>query len=216
MKKIIKKPRMRSDEEQEAPSNSRLSQGQLVTLAAYLLGGEKRILDTEDIAIKVNQIAPGRFTWRKYADQINLELVRVYLSDAKKLSKGGLISGSGKTGWSITAAGRNWIRESGKAILESTMRTGKRSLPKTSSPSETRRQLERKRIQSTRAWTQWQKNGDISLRDAMEVFRIDSYAHGRTRDLKIGRVREMFEEDRELKSFVGHVAKLVEKEISVT
>ena len=39
----------------------------------YLLGGETRRVDTEDIAVKANELAPGRFAWKKYPDQINLE-----------------------------------------------------------------------------------------------------------------------------------------------
>lgn len=60
-----------------------LTQAELVTVAVYLLGGELRKIDTEDTAMKAHEIAPGRFAWRKYPGQINLELVRVALSDAK-------------------------------------------------------------------------------------------------------------------------------------
>jgi hypothetical protein len=65
------------------PQNG-LSNHEIVTLAVYLLGGDTQYLDTEDIAVKANEIAPGRFTWRKYSDQINIENVRAFLSDAKK------------------------------------------------------------------------------------------------------------------------------------
>ncbi len=47
------------------------------------------------IHAKVYELAPNRFGWRKYLKQINSELARVYLSDAKKTAKGALPSGSG-------------------------------------------------------------------------------------------------------------------------
>jgi hypothetical protein len=52
-----------------------VSQVEVVTLAVYVLGGESAQLDTEDIAIKANEFAPGRFASRKYPTQINLELI---------------------------------------------------------------------------------------------------------------------------------------------
>ena len=87
------------------------SQVELVTLAVFILGGEEKRIDTEDVAMKAHELAPTRFAWRKYPNQINLELVRVYLSDGKSAEKGGYIEGSGKTGWTLTPSGLRWARE---------------------------------------------------------------------------------------------------------
>ena len=38
-----------------------LTSTQIVVLAAYLLGGERKPIDTEDLAIKAYELAPGRF-----------------------------------------------------------------------------------------------------------------------------------------------------------
>src|SRR5689334_18326851 len=65
-------------------SLTKLSQAEIVSLAVYRLGGAQRAVDTEDVAVEAHRIAPGRFSWKKYPDQINLELIRVFLSDAKK------------------------------------------------------------------------------------------------------------------------------------
>jgi hypothetical protein len=62
---------------------------ELVVLAAYLAGAQSTPADTEDIAIKANVLAPGRFSWRKYKDQINIDTVRKRLWDATKAEKGG-------------------------------------------------------------------------------------------------------------------------------
>lgn len=99
----------------------RLSNHEIVTLAVFLLGGDSRCIDTEDIAVKANEIAPGRFTWRKYPDQINIEHVRTFLSDAKKAKNGVYLSGSGTDGWILTREGllfaRSRVRELGTANL---------------------------------------------------------------------------------------------------
>src|SRR5918996_3165501 len=82
-----------------------LSNHEIVTLAVYLLGGDTQYVDTEDIAVKANEIAPGRFTWRKYSHQINIENVRAFLSDAKKEKNGAFLRGAGKDGWLLTESG---------------------------------------------------------------------------------------------------------------
>jgi hypothetical protein len=63
-----------------------LSNHEIVTLAAYLLGGDTQYVDTEDVAVKANELAPGRFTWRKYRNQINIENVRTFLCFQMELS----------------------------------------------------------------------------------------------------------------------------------
>jgi hypothetical protein len=73
-----------------------LSNIEIVTIAVYLLGGDSKYVDTEDIAFKANELAPGRFTWRKYPEQINIDNIRKRLSDAKSENKGGYLLGSFK------------------------------------------------------------------------------------------------------------------------
>ena len=90
---------------------NQFSNHEIVTLAAYLLGGDVRHVDTEDVAFKASELAPGRFAWRKYPDQINLEIIRVYLSDAKKLAKGGYLIRSGADGWLLTEKGVRFAKD---------------------------------------------------------------------------------------------------------
>ena len=182
-----------------------LSQTEVVTLAAYLLGGAQRAIDTEDIAVEAQRLAPGRFSWRKYPDQINLELVRVYLSDAKKSDKGELLIGSGRTGWRLTQRGLKWAQRAAKNIKNiQTSRT--RAQSRSGSIDEQRWRRERSRIQATRAWMMWiEGKRDIPKADAKAIFRIDSYAKGDLREAKITRVRSLFLEDKELGPFLDHL-----------
>lgn len=185
------------------------SQVEIVTLAVYLCGGDVGVIDTEDIAVRANKIAPGRFTWRKYPDQINIELVRTYLSAAK--GRHGLLAGKGREGWSLTPEGLAWVKAEGKSFLDEDQ-SRSREERKGGSIDEARWQRERTRVLGTKAWAQWIEGiEDIPIRDAEAVFRIDDYAVGRTRDLKVARLRELFEHDSELGPFIAAVAVLVEQ-----
>ena len=57
---------------------------ELITLSMYRLGGDAKSLDIEDIAMEASRISPDTFAWRKYKDQINLELVGFAVRDGKK------------------------------------------------------------------------------------------------------------------------------------
>jgi hypothetical protein len=194
---------------QEKTLTQKLTQCEIVTLAVHLLGGDQHAVDTEDVAIKVHELAPGRFSWRKYPEQINLELVRVYLSDAKKPEKGGLLLGSGRTGWSLTKAGLNWAQEAAQQSAGQDL-TRSRAQSRAGSIDENRWRRERSRIQLSPAWKLWVgQNQKPSAREAAEVFRIDSYAVGPIREKKITRLLAMFDEDQEIAPFLNRIAELL-------
>lgn len=180
----------------------------LVVLAVYLLGGDRKAVDTEDVAVRVYELSPTRFGWRKYPEQINLELVRVSLSDAKK-GGSALLAGSGKTGWTLTPAGRQWAAENADALLAED-RSQKREDGRGGSIDEQRWRRERERIVASTAWQQSVIGQHPSLRDAKEVFRIDSYAVGRMRSLKVTRLMSLFEQDAEILRFLAGMAALLE------
>jgi hypothetical protein len=189
------------------------SQIELVTLALYALEGDIRAVDTEDIAVKVHQLAPTRFSWRKYPDQINLELVRVYLSAAKDQERGGgLIDGTGRSGWTLTPAGLAWARTAAPKLLGKDFERSRKELL-AGSIDEVRWRRERARVTSTTAWASWKTNPTVPvpMREAAEVFRIDAYAVGRTRALKVARLRQLFDDDPEIGPFIQATAEVVER-----
>jgi hypothetical protein len=61
---------------QSTRPQNKFANHEIVTIVVYLLGGESLPVDTEDVAVRANEIAPGRFLWRKYPHQINIENVR--------------------------------------------------------------------------------------------------------------------------------------------
>ncbi len=188
-----------------------LSQAEVVTLAVYRLGGAQRPIDTEDVAVEAHRIAPGRFSWKKYPDQINLELIRVFLSDAKK-NENELVIGSGRMGWRLTQRGLKWAEGvSGMIGTLDSART--RAQSRAGSIDEQRWRRERSRIVATRAWQLWMSGvRDIPAAETKQVFRIDSYARGELRETKITRLRAMFSDDPELVPFLDHLIEDLNKE----
>jgi hypothetical protein len=188
------------------------SQAEVVTFALYRLGGAQKAIDTEDIAIEAHRLAPGRFSWRRYPDQINLELIRVYLSDAKL--KHELLLGSGKTGWRLTQHGLNWSKSAeGQISPQQSGRT--RAQSRSGSIEEQRWRRERARILGTRAWQLWNSGQQtIPLAEAKEVFRVDSYARGDLLEAKLTRLSGLFADDKELKSFLENLTDLLRTEQS--
>lgn len=186
------------------------SQPEIVTFAVFLLGGDQKFIDTEDIAKKAHHLSPGRFSWRKYPDQINLELVRVFLSDAKKVKNGGLLNGSGKKGWTLTPAGLQWAREHEGSFV-STLATERQPFESKAGSVDSQRNLrEYARICATAAWRKWDAGDmDISLGEAQEVFRIDSYARGHLAKLKTERLRKLMMGDEAVDAFLKGMAEIV-------
>ena len=100
-------------------SNDTFSNNEIIIIAVYLLDGYKKYVDMEDIAIKVNEIAPGRFAWRKYPDQINLKKVEIRLCESRNIEKGGYILGSIKKGWMLSEKGLQYAKEHVKEVINS-------------------------------------------------------------------------------------------------
>jgi len=183
----------------------------IVTTAVYLCGGASEPIDTEDVGMKVNEIAPKRFSWRKYPSQINLELIRVALSDAKKPPAGILLEGDGSKGWNLTTAGMEWIRKQEAPEIERIQKPGTEDA-QNRSLAMTRMKREKTRIMRTLAWQSWASEEDISFQDAKKVFRIDEYIKGRSMTLKINRMRDLFKDDPKLDPFLERLQSLLIKE----
>jgi hypothetical protein len=171
---------------------------EVVAFALHRLGGAQRAVDTEDVAMEAHRLAPGQFSWKKYPDQINLELIRIFLVHARENK---LAIGSGRSGWRLSQRGLKWAEQVGGLA---SIRT--RAQSRAGSIDEQRWRRERSRVIATRAWQLWTSGvRDIPSTETKQVFRIDSYADGELREAKITRLRAMFSEDRELAPFLDHL-----------
>lgn len=183
-----------------------LANHEIVTLAVYLLGGDTQRVDIEDIAIKASALAPGRFTWRKYRDQINIDTVRKRLWDAATPAKGEYLAGSEKKGWVLTSAGLKFATKS-IAFASST------DLSKERLGLKERQWLrsERIRMLSSEAYGKIQsgRTDAVTDREAEEFFRIDAYVTGQAREQKIMRALTTFGDDQELGKAVKILARRI-------
>jgi len=185
-----------------------LSNHEIVTLAVYVLGGDSERIDTEDVAKKANELAPGRFTWRKYPDQVNIENVRTFLSDAKKSKNGGYLMGAGKDGWILTQAGLAFA----KGHL---MHLGVADLSRKAMSPRQRNWMrhERGRMLASDAFQKFADGASeaISQQEAEAFFRLDAYVTGDARQEKILRAKNLFGDDPEIGPLVSLLETLLSK-----
>lgn len=183
---------------------------EIVTVALMLCGGDARSIDTEDIAIKANEIAPGRFAWRKYPNQINIDTVRKRLWDARRENKGAFVIGSEKNGWQLTENGLKFARRARRRLKD-----GYRS---TRSSLKERRfaRAEKLRMLETEAYAKFSacRQSSITTREAETFFRIDDYIVGEEREKKVIRALNLFGDDRQLGPAVHFLAVAVRPKVT--
>jgi len=183
-----------------------LANHEVVVLAAYLAGAQKSVADTEDIAVKANELAPGRFTWRKYKDQINIDTVRKRLWDATRSEKGAYLIGSEKAGWRLTKVGFDFARRGVKKTNAATLGKQRKSREEQASHA---RELRRMVLQD--AFVKFAKGRaqDVSKGDAERFFRIDDYVTGQSRSAKIERFKIIASSNKRLSQAIEFLATLV-------
>ncbi|TYP81579.1 hypothetical protein BD830_105246 [Maritimibacter alkaliphilus HTCC2654] len=192
---------------QDAPSEvGRLTNSQVAVLAAYLAGASRAHADTEDIAVKAAELAPGRFSWRKYPEQINIETIRKRLWDASSEKMGRLLTGSERDGWLLTEAGLQFCREHSDQLENP--EEGSIRLSQKEQAWATR---ERGRMQAETAFRKW-KDGlidEIQPVEAERFFRIDDYIVGELRRSRVKRARDIFAADQTMSEAINEIAKKV-------
>jgi hypothetical protein len=186
-----------------------LTKRQVAAYAVFLLGGAERAVDTEDIAVRAAELLPGAFSWRKYPEQINLELVRAVLSDSKKPQFGGLLHGTGSEGWRLSNAGVVWATE-----IEKQVRSGRKidqgqTEPWAGSSDARRATREVERVKTSLAWQQWKGGLQVTAAAAMQLFRIDDYSDGRMRDIKVARMRRLVSQDPDATNLIEFLTPVV-------
>lgn len=95
-----------------------LSDKDIVVYALYVLGGWRKRIHTEDIALKCYQLAPSKFSWVKYPEYPDVAPARFALEAAKKLKNKVLVKGESERkrtaqsigGWMLTTDGIQWIK----------------------------------------------------------------------------------------------------------
>jgi hypothetical protein len=182
-----------------------LNNQDIVVLAVYAVGGADQYVDTEDVAVQAAKIAPGRFSWRKYREQINIDTVRKRLWDAAKKA-GPFLLGSEKQGWLLTEAGLEFCKaNSERAESEELQRT------RHSQREQTWTTRERARIVNEEAFKKWESGhpDQITSVEAERLFRIDDYVIGKARAARLKRALDTFANDPVLGGAIKDISRLV-------
>jgi hypothetical protein len=167
-----------------------LTRPEAVTLALYALEGHRQPAGTEDVAIRVAELVPGMFAWQKYPEQIDKELVRVALSDAR-LKKKWIVGSHNKGGWMLTPAGQAFARARAESV------DGVAASPRQRGRDEQQLTRERLRLESSPAYTRALTGSvdDVTDDEADAFFRINVYVVGQARERKIARIENQFGDD---------------------
>jgi hypothetical protein len=181
---------------------------ELVVLATYLAGGQSAAVDTEDIAVKADELAPGRFSWRKYKNQISINTVSKRLWDATKAERGAYLIGSEKTGWRLTKAGFDFAQRNMKDGGPPRIAVHRKSQSERVSQNREIRRMthEDAFLKFAKGMTQ-----DISKSDVERFFRLDDYVTGKLRTAKIERFKIIANNNQDLSLAIDFLAKLVKE-----
>jgi len=168
-------------------------------VALYLLGGTEEAVHTEDIAVRLESFAPEMFSWQKYRDRLDKELVRVALSDAKL--KAGFVVGSHSKGWMLTAAGAAFAKK--RSAVE------KHETPQRRTADDIQLTRERTRLLESDAYARLTGGAvdEITADEADAFFRLNVYVRGDSREKKITRIENHFVNDPELGPLVAKLAR---------
>jgi hypothetical protein len=174
---------------------------EIVALAVYLQGGESRYVHTEDVAVKANELAPGRFTWAKYPDQINIHTIMTHLWDAKSNRRGCILIGSEKEGWMLSEHGMELARS------RLTSLTGVKAARRKFTTGEKQwMRAERVRLLHSEAFRKAAAGVAVTREEVDAFFRLNDYVGGEARERKITRVLNTFGDDAELGAAVKALA----------
>lgn len=94
-------------------NESSYTNGELAIIAIAHLGGRTMPVDIEDIAIELYNIAPQKFSLKKYPNHVDIHIVRVSISHMALDKTPPFISGSIKTGYMLSPYGIKWIDKLG-------------------------------------------------------------------------------------------------------
>lgn len=165
-------------------AETELSNVQLVALAVYQLGGERKAIEVEDIAVQSYKLSPQKFAWKKYPEMIDKTVVQYALKDAT-LPKNSppILAGSIKHGYLLTAFGLEWI------MSFQNKRNHKTETSFRSNSNSEKLTLERTRLETSVAFQKFTSNDLDSITDGdfQDFTRVNEYFpdHARTRRFTI-------------------------------
>lgn len=179
-----------------------LTNEQVVLVALWQLRGDQELVDVEDVAMSADGLAPGRFRWRKYTDQVNIQYVGKALRDAKQR---GLVVGTSARGWMLTDNGVSQARE----LSASAPDVQHRRVLTPQQRAWTQRERVRLLAETAYKKIQLDQLDEVTERELLKFFRLDEYVVGELRRERVARITHSFADDPELGPAIKSLAQRV-------
>lgn len=175
-----------------------LSNAEILTLVIYWLGGAGTAVDLEDAAIEAFNLAPKKFSWLKYPDQIDLRVVQYGIRDACKPDVN-YLKGTSKHGYMLTQSGLDWAKQFDEKKQLSTM-------SRKMSPADLL-DKERLRLKATRAYQKYAagEKDKITVMDFREFTRVNDYFPEHIRMQRYSKIDNAAKDDADLQNVWGFI-----------
>jgi len=163
----------------------------LAAIALLHLDGSERAVGMEDLAMKIAELAPGRFRWKKYPEQINIETMRAMISQLRRADPP-CVSGGVRDGWMLTPAGIHWACQT----------PGVASAPVFASLARGAALL-----RQSDAWEKFAHLApeEITIYDARRFLKVDEYTSPRRRKERVQAIRNIAAHDDDLDALVAYL-----------
>ena len=186
---------------------------ELVTIALYEMGGARKFIDTEDIAVQADRIDNERFKWRnkKYKEFIDKGLIVESLNAARVRKIGAFVKGNDKQGWILTTIGLDFCKSSKHKF------NGKVIRKKRLSAVEKKYILrEENRIMNTDAYKKYLSNDNknITSQDIKNLFKVNDYTSAKDLDKRIIDLLDNFKDQDQIYQLINNYKKEVKKYVT--
>ena len=170
---------------------TRITGQRIAAIALLHLDGSERAVGMEDLAMKMAELAPGRFNWKKYPEQINIETVRSIVAKLLKTDPP-FAAGGVRDGWMLTPAGIN----------DAFQAPGVASAPVLASLVRSAALL-----RQSDAWEKFARLApeEITVYDARRFLKVDEYTSPRRRKERGRAIRNIAAHDDDLDALVTYL-----------
>ena len=188
---------------------NKLSNQEIVTVAIYALGSGIGTFDIETIAVKADEMAPGRFRWKTRPDLISDSNTWDALSNARK--KGYILQQAAQKNTDSYLLTEIGIKFSEKNISKiKNFDQSKMRIPVSKEIYENTKN----RLIVTEAYQKAKnsKENEISTREFNQFFRLNDYMKNSQKVEKIQKIKNLFIQDKEFTKVIDKVAVTLTKE----
>ncbi len=186
---------------------------ELVTIALYEVGGANNFKDTEDVAVKADEIDNERFKWRnkKYKKYIDRGLIVESLNAARVRRIGSFLKGNDDKGWILTPIGLEFCKRVKNTFPKLTIR--KKRISKIEKKYLLR---EENRIINTEAYIKFinGEGSNINEKDIKKLFKIDDYTSKLDVEKRIINLLDNFKDKDKIHQLINNYKQEVKKYVN--